>query len=344
MGHRKKSAPRRGSLGVRPRKRASRIVPRIKTWPELKLDTPKLLAFPAYKAGMTHVFILDDRAHIPPDESEYSERFRPVTILEAPPVYVLAVRVYKYDMTRGYQTLTEAWTKPPKELELHRKIPTLPENINTEEMVKKLLELKDQIADVRVIVATQPKLVGGLSKKKPDLLEIKVAGGTIRDRLDYALKILGKTVTVKDVFDEGMWVDVIGVTKGHGFTSVIQRFGVKELPRWHKHRKGSRKIGSRSPGIGTISPTPQPGQYGFHRRTEYNKRILKIGDNGLEVTPKGGFINYGVVKGPYIILEGSVPGPKKRLIVLRYPMRPPPYIVKGKPQITYISLESKQGA
>ncbi|MEM1736041.1 MAG: 50S ribosomal protein L3, partial [Ignisphaera sp.] len=37
MAHRKTSAPKRGSLGVRPRKRASRIVPRIRSWPNVSL-------------------------------------------------------------------------------------------------------------------------------------------------------------------------------------------------------------------------------------------------------------------------------------------------------------------
>ena len=37
--------------------------------------------------------------------------------------------------------------------------------------------------------------------------------------------------------------------------------------------------------------------------------------------PSGGIVNYGLVKGQYMLLEGSVPGPKKRLIMLRKPSR-----------------------
>jgi len=48
MGARKKHAPRRGSLGVRPRKRAARLVPRIRSWPDPDLPQPKSLAFAAY--------------------------------------------------------------------------------------------------------------------------------------------------------------------------------------------------------------------------------------------------------------------------------------------------------
>ena len=341
MGARKKHAPRRGSLGLRPRKRASRIVPRVRSWPDPELPQPKLLGFAAYKAGMTHVLMVDDRPHT---RTHGQEIFKPVTILDAPPLYILAVRAYSIHPVKGMYALTEAWITPPKELEVIRKVHPLPEKLDPEPKLKIIEDNLEKIVDIRVLAATQPKLAGGIPKKKPDIVEIRIGGGSsIEERFKYAVEILGKEVHAKDVFEEGMFVDVIGVTKGHGFQGVIKRFGVKELPRWHKHRKGSRRIGARSPGFGTVSETPQAGQMGFHRRTEYNKRILKIGDNGLEVTPAGGFVSYGVIRGPYIMLEGSVIGARKRLLILRYPVRPPPYIPAHPPQITYISLESRQG-
>jgi large subunit ribosomal protein L3 len=82
---------------------------------------------------------------------------------------------------------------------------------------------------------------------------------------------------------------------------------------------------------------------GFHQRTEYNKRVLKIGRDGKEITPKGGFIRYGIIRGPYMLIEGSIPGPEKRPIKLRYPARPPKEVSEEPPQITYISLEPPQG-
>ena len=338
MGARKKRAPRRGSLGLRPRKRASEIVPRIRSWPEVESETPLLLAFAGYKAGMTHIYMIDDRPNVPTSGKEI---FVPVTIVEAPPMIILAIRAYIYDPNKGLLTLTEAWSQPPNELEIHRRIPRL--NItDTDKKLKIIEEYLDEIADIRVLAATQPKLVGGLSKKVPDIVEIKIGGGKdIQDRFEYAKKILGGQVNIRDVFKEGQFVDIIAVTKGKGFAGVIKRFGVKELPRWHKHRKGSRKVGTRSPGIGALSTVPQPGQLGFHRRTEYNKRILKIGDNGLEVTPKGGFMHYGIVRSTYVMLQGSIPGPRKRIIVMRHPIRPTPWEPQGPPIITYISLESK---
>ena len=47
----------------------------------------------------------------------------------------------------------------------------------------------------------------------------------------------------------------------------------------------------------------------------------KIGENGEEITPKSGFTKYGVIKGDYIIIEGSIPGSRKRLVMLRSGMR-----------------------
>jgi len=338
MGARKHHAPRRGSLGVRPRKRAARIVPRVKSWPEPQLEKPGILAFIGYKAGMTHVFYVDPFKESPTFGKEI---FKAATIVETPPVVPLAVRAYSYDPNKGRFTLGEAWVSPPDELELYRKIKTL----GAPKFDKKISDIEsmlEKIREIRVIIATQPKLISGIPKKKPDILEVKIGGGTIEEQLKYAKSIIGRPIPVNEAFKPFQLVDVIAVTKGKGFQGVIKRFGVKELPRWHKHRKGSRKSGSRSHGRGTWSETPQAGQMGFHRRTEYNKLILDIGDNGYEITPKGGFLHYGIVRNSYLLLEGTIPGAVKRPIVIRHAIRPRP-LGDVKLKLTYVSLSSKQG-
>jgi len=84
------------------------------------------------------------------------------------------------------------------------------------------------------------------------------------------------------------------------------------------------------------------GQMGYHTRTEHNKRVLKVGEKGEEeITPKGGFVNYGIVTKDYVAIKGSVPGPAKRVIRLRNAMRKHPMVVD--PEITYLSRTSKQG-
>jgi large subunit ribosomal protein L3 len=82
---------------------------------------------------------------------------------------------------------------------------------------------------------------------------------------------------------------------------------------------------------------------GYYQRTEHNKRLLKIGTNGAEISPKGGFLRYGPVNGTYAVVSGSIPGPTKRLIRLRYPARPPRRAPEAPPKIVSVSLESPQG-
>ena len=60
------------------------------------------------------------------------------------------------------------------------------------------------------------------------------------------------------------------------------------------------------------------------------------------VNAKGGFINYGLVKNDFIILDGSIPGPAKRLVRIRKSIRNKSQ--KKEPQINYISTATQQGA
>jgi large subunit ribosomal protein L3 len=81
---------------------------------------------------------------------------------------------------------------------------------------------------------------------------------------------------------------------------------------------------------------------GYQQRTEFNKRILKIGENGMEITPKGGFLHYGVLKNPYVLIKGSIPGPAKRLIRIRPAIRLGEHVIRT-PAIQFLSVQSKQG-
>ena len=335
MGHRKKHAPKHGSLAFLPRGRAARIYPRIHYWPKHGVEAPTLLGFMGYKAGMTHVFIVEDR----PGSLNYGkEVVRPATVIEAPPILICGIRAYT-KTPYGFKTLTEAWMKePPDDLE---RVLTLPEKFDTEKALKKIEENLEKIAKFRVIAVTQPRLAN-IPKKKPEIMEIEVGGGTIKEQFEYTKNLLGKTVSPEHVFKEGQFVDVIAVTKGKGWQGPVKRWGINILPR--KSRKTKR-------GVATLGPwkparvmysVPRAGQMGFHTRTEYNKRILKIGENGKEVSPKGGFVRYGPVRSTYILINGSVPGPVKRLIRIRYPARPPK-TAPEPPSLVYISTESTQG-
>ena len=334
MGHRKKSAPKHGSLAYLPRGRAKRTVGRIRFWPKVEGE-PTMLGFMGYKAGMTHINMIEDK---PGSLHMGKETSHPATILEVPPVIVYGIRTYTKDLY-GLHTFTEAWMqKPPKDFD---RAFVLPEEFKTVEKLLQIEENLEKIAEIRVLVATQPRLAC-VPKKKPDTAEIKIDGGSIQEQFEYAKGLLGKTVNVTDIFKEGQFTDAIAITKGKGFQGPVKRWGVNILPR--KSRKGKRAVAAIAPWkpARVLYSVPRSGQMGYHQRTEFNKRILKIGIEGKEVTPKGGFVRYGEVKGTYLLIDGSLPGPVKRMVTLRYPARPPTKTAEASPNITYISLESTQ--
>ena len=336
MGHRKWSAPKRGSLSYLPKGRAARQTGRIRHWPTTDATSPTLQGFMGYKAGMTHLFMVEDKAGSPDFGKEVS---KPATVIDTPPVIICAIRAYTQD-NYGLKTLTETWMKnPPNDI---NRLTTPPNQPNPENGLRKIEENLQQIAEFRILAATQPRLAG-VPKKKPELVEIKVDGASIKEQFEYVKTLLGKTVSIIDVFKEGQYTDVIAVSKGKGVQGVIKRWGVKIRDR--KSRKMKRGVATLGPWTPSrvLYTVPRAGQMGYHQRTEYNKRILKIGRNGADITPKGDFIRYGPVRGTYLILNGSVPGPAKRLIRLRTSTRPPRRVPEAPPKIVQISLESPQG-
>ena len=177
--------------------------------------------------------------------------------------------------------------------------------------------------EIDVLVATTPSHVG-LEQKKPYVFEVPVKGGDTEKQFNYAKDLLGKELRFEQVFTNGSFVDVASISKGKGWAGPVTRFGVKR--KQHKSRKSVREVGS----LGPISPqnvmytVPRAGQRGFHQRIEYNKRIMVIGNTEnekIKPNPVGGFKHYGIVKGDFIIVKGSVPGTYKRLIKFRSQMR-----------------------
>jgi large subunit ribosomal protein L3 len=336
MGHRKTHAPRHGSLAYLPRGRAENLLARIRFWPKITSDQPKLLGFIGYKAGTTHVFRIEDRKRSPDFGKEVMSA---ATVLETPPIIICAIRAYAKD-AYGLKTLSEAWMKdPPDDLE---RVFTLPEDFKTEENIKKIEENLAATAKIRAVAITQPKQTS-VPKKKPDITEIEISGGTIQQQFEYAKNLLGKTVNLEEVFKVGQCIDTAAVTTGKGWQGPVKRWGVTILQaKGRKTKRGIATLGPWNPHHVGYS-IARAGQMGFHQRIEYNKRILKIGKDGKEVTPKGGFIRYGQVKGSYVLMEGSIAGTEKRPINLRVPARPPTNIPEEPPQITEISLESPQG-
>lgn len=335
----KKHHPKKGSLAYSPRKRAKSHIPRFRSWPRYDGEEPKLLGFAGYKAGMTHVIALDKGKTTPTSGQEI---FIPVSVVEVPPMRIVAIRGYTTG-PNGLETFTEVWaphSRMPKYIDRNHPVPKKDDKESRKEKQNKL-KPKD-LAEVRVIAATQPYLIKALPKKKPDLIEIAIGGGSMEDRIKFAKSLLGKDVDFDAFADMGGVVDVAAVTKGKGFQGPVKRFGIKLLS--HKDSKGRRKVGAEGAWHPHWTPysVPQAGQTGYHHRIEFNKLVLRYGKDGKEVTPKGGFLHYGEVATKYVLIKGSIPGSAKRMVGFRYPIR---WHGKELPkyEITYISTESKQG-
>jgi large subunit ribosomal protein L3 len=118
---------------------------------------------------------------------------------------------------------------------------------------------------------------------------------SVENPADYNI---GQELTV-ELFKVGERVDVVGTTKGRGFSGVIKRHGFHRGPMTH----GSRNI--RRPGSVGCSAWParivkgkkMPGQYGNDRKTVRNLEIIDIrSDDNL------------------ILVKGAVPGAESGLV------------------------------
>ncbi len=322
--------PRHGSLAFWPRKKAARPYSRVRHFP--KVSEPKLLGFAGYKVGMTHVMAVDNRAA---SGTKGTEIFIPVTVLEVPPLKVASVRFYKASHY-GLKLVSEVFAKADDSLKRKTNVPKSADGSRLAEFEPRLAEF----SEVRVNAYTQPGLAG-IGKSKPELFELAI-GGSVADQFSCAKQLLGRDVRVQDVLKEGQQVDVYSVTKGKGFQGPVKRFGVDLRP--HKSEKGRRGPANVGPWTGNRSWTvAHAGQMGFHNRRERNKWIIRVSDDAKSINAKGGFLSYGVVKGSYLLLKGSVGGARKRLIRLVVAKRRNHLVPEHAPQINYVSMASKQG-
>jgi len=341
MSHRKFEAPRSGNLGFLPKKRTKKHAGKIRSFPKDNDRTKPchLTAFRGYKAGMTHVVRGVDRPGALMHKKEVVDA---VSIVETPPMVVVGVVGY-VETPRGLRTLTtlfaehlsdefkrrcyknwfaskrKAYTRYAKKYEDGAK-----------DIEHELERMSKFCSVVRVIAHTQVKKLH-LRIKKAHIMEIQINGGKdSAEKVAFAKSLFEKEVTVDSVFSKDENLDVIGVTKGKGYTGVTTRWGVTRLPR--KTHRGLRKvacIGSWHPA--RVSTTvPRAGQQGYFHRTELNKKVYRIGKGGdkascqteadltaKSVTPMGGFVHYGEVNEDWVMLKGAIVGVKKRPVILR---------------------------
>ena len=106
-----------------------------------------------------------------------------------------------------------------------------------------------------------------------------------------------------DVFAEGDKVDAIGISKGHGYSGVIQR--------WNQHnRPHGPRLQVSPPGVGSMGANSDPsrvfknkhmpGQYGCERVTVQNLEIVKVdAERNL------------------LMIKGAIPGANESLVTIR---------------------------
>ena len=334
------SRPRKGSLGFGPRKRAVSETPRFNSWPDDD-GQAGVQAFAGYKAGMTHVTLVNDEPNSP---REGMEETVPVTVVETPPLRAVALRAYE-DTPYGKRPLTEVWADEfHAELDRALDVPGDHDANEAEVTINEALD-DGRLADLRLITHTVPDSLANVPKKKPDVMESRIGGSSLSDRLEYGLDLLdeGGEHSMNDVFRAGEYVDTVSVTTGKGTQGPVKRWGVQKRKGKHARQGWRRRIGNLGPWNPSRvrSTVPQQGQTGYHQRTELNKRLIDIGD-GDEPTVDGGFVNYGEVDGPYTLVKGSVPGPDKRLVRFRPAVRPNDQ-PRLDPEVRYVSNESNQG-
>jgi len=121
-------------------------------------------------------------------------------------------------------------------------------------------------------------------------------------RLDDCSALNVGDVVTADTFEVGEKVDITGITKGHGFSGAIKRWGLHRLRMTH----GTGPVHRQSGSMGVIDPArifknkKMAGQYGNEQVTMLNLEIIKIDpDNNL------------------IAVKGAVPGAKGGIVYLR---------------------------
>ena len=239
MSHRKFHAPRHGSLGYLPRKRARRHRGKVKSFPKDKTDQPvHLTAFMGYKAGMTHI---QREVNKPGSKLHKKETCEAVSIVETPPMFIVGIVGY-VETPRGLRTLTSVWAQhlsddckrrfykhwqrsKKKAFSNYAARMYTQDPEKKDAPAKKALDFEREVNRlrkycqvIRVLAHTQMSKVRLGNQRKAHLMEIQLNGGSsCADKVDWALAHFEQEVSVDQVFNPNEMIDVIGVTKGHGY-------------------------------------------------------------------------------------------------------------------------------
>jgi large subunit ribosomal protein L3 len=146
---------------------------------------------------------------------------------------------------------------------------------------------------------------------KPMAGSFKKAGVTpqrvlreFRCTAEHAAKFeVGAALSITDVFEEGQFVDVQGVTRGRGFSGVVRRHhfaGNVQTHGTHEYRRHGGSIGQRKTPGRTFPGMRMPGQHGNWTLSVMNQRIVKL-----------------VPEKNLVLVVGGVPGSRNSVVVVR---------------------------
>jgi len=289
---------RSGTLQFYPRKRAARMLPSV-NWKTIE-NAKGFLGLIGYKVGMISVYAKDMTED---SMSKNKKVVVPATVMECPGMKIFSVRFYKDN-----KVIKDVIVSNEKNLKKKVRVPKMPKEIDK--------EVPEDYDDVRVIVYSF-----GANKKTPNMIEIGI-GGSKEEKLKLIKEKIGKVISVEEIFSNEI-VDVRGLTKGKGLQGPVKRFGI--TLKSHKSEKGQRRPGSLAPWhpARVTFRAPQAGQLGMFTRISYNSFIMQVGKiSESDINKKQGFHKYGNIKTNYIILRGSIPGARKRALLVTKPLRP----------------------
>lgn len=114
---------------------------------------------------------------------------------------------------------------------------------------------------------------------------------------------IGQELKLDDVFEEGQFVDVQGLSRGRGFSGVIRRHkfaGAVNSHGTHEYRRHGGSIGTNMTPGRTLPGVRMPGQHGNKTTSVLNQRVVKvIPDQNL------------------VLIRGGVPGSRNGLVLVR---------------------------
>ena len=133
--------------------------------------------------------------------------------------------------------------------------------------------------------------------------------------LDNAAELNIGDIVKADTFQAGDFVDITGISKGHGYQGVIKRWGAQRTPTSHGGGPVHRHAGSMGSSTDPSRIFPgkkQAGHMGVDQVTVQNLDIVKV-DAELNM----------------IAIRGAVPGPKGSIVYIKNTVKTQP-VKKGE--------------